>query len=631
MRPADKTKQQLLGELTEARRRIAEMEASRAEPGQAERALKESEERYKALFEGAAEGIIVADVETRGFLYANPAVCRMLGYSEEELTRMNVSDIHPKESLGHVISEFDAQATGEKALAPDIPCLRKDGTVIHADVVTCSMLIDQRECNVGFFTDITERTRAAEALRESQERYRSLVEDQPDLICRFLPGGTLTYVNRAYAEYFGKTVSELDGFNFYELIPRSDRQNVREQIDAMGAGNLIHTHTHQVVLPGGEHRWQEWTNRAFIDEDGGVVGYQAIGHDVTDRELAQEALRDSEEKYRLLVESAGEAICTISADGVYLFVNGMAASQLGGKPVDFIGKTMWDTFPKAIADRQVNSIREVINSGKGDLIEAVTEIQGRRRWYSTSIVPIKAADGKVTSVLVAARDISELKQAQRDLDTAHKDLINAQEAERRHLAKELHDSFGQELVALKLAIQSAVGAEADDAALGDKLGALDERCADLIGQVRGICHGLYPATLETLGLVSAFRQLAESCGPSTSFSLQCPPALAQARFAPHQEIALFRIAQEAVSNAIRHGEAENIRLDLELQDHWIRLAITDDGCGFDPTDKSARGLGLYSMNDRARAVGGKLRITSRPGRTKVEVRLPLAAQGDTNE
>jgi len=135
-----------------------------SEQKQAEEALKESQKRYKALFEGTPEGILVADIKTKRFKYANPAICRMLGYTEEELKKLGVPDIHPKEGLRRVISEFEAQARGKKTLAEAIPCLRKDGTVIYADINSASLLIDGVHCNVGFFTDITERKKTEEEL-----------------------------------------------------------------------------------------------------------------------------------------------------------------------------------------------------------------------------------------------------------------------------------------------------------------------------------------------------------------------------------------------------------------------------------------------------------------------------------
>ena len=135
----------------------------------AEEALHESEARYRALFESAAEGILVADLEARRLKYANPAICKMLGYSEEELMRLGVADIHPKESLGHVAAEFEAQTRGERTLASALPCLRKDGTVFYADVVATCAVIDGRPCLIGFFTDVTDRRNLEEQLRQAQK------------------------------------------------------------------------------------------------------------------------------------------------------------------------------------------------------------------------------------------------------------------------------------------------------------------------------------------------------------------------------------------------------------------------------------------------------------------------------
>jgi PAS domain S-box-containing protein len=121
-----------------------------------EEELRASEERYRALFEMSSEGIIVADIETKEIVLANPAICLMLGYTEYELTGMRVTDVHPREDLDKTISEFEACARGDKILATSIPCVRKDGTVFYTNATTARIVLGNRTCIVGFFTDITE-------------------------------------------------------------------------------------------------------------------------------------------------------------------------------------------------------------------------------------------------------------------------------------------------------------------------------------------------------------------------------------------------------------------------------------------------------------------------------------------
>lgn len=132
-----------------------------------EKALRESEARYRTLFESSSDGIVMVDIETNAFKYANPALCRMLGYAEEELCIMSVRDVHPKDAVQRVVAEFEAQARGEKKLSTDIPCLRKDGSVFPADIIATQIMLGDRPCNVGFFRDITARKQAEFELEQT--------------------------------------------------------------------------------------------------------------------------------------------------------------------------------------------------------------------------------------------------------------------------------------------------------------------------------------------------------------------------------------------------------------------------------------------------------------------------------
>ena len=154
----------------ENRRLYQEAQRELAERKRAEEVLRESEERYRTLFESATEGILVADLETQELKYANPAISRMVGYSAEELKEMGLSDIYPKDLLEYVVSEIEAQARGEKALSRNIPCLRKDGMIIYADIKIVKTIMDGRACNIVFFSDVTERKLAEEQRKQSTEK-----------------------------------------------------------------------------------------------------------------------------------------------------------------------------------------------------------------------------------------------------------------------------------------------------------------------------------------------------------------------------------------------------------------------------------------------------------------------------
>lgn len=176
--------------------------------------LRESEEKYRALFEASADGILIADIETKTFKYANPAISRMLGYSTEELENMSVTDIHPEDSLDSVISEFLAQAKGEEVLAEDIPCIKKDGTIIRTDISTAKAMVDGSECNIGFFRDTTERNRMIKDLETTNEELRAtqshLIQSEKLASIGMLASGIAHEINNPLAAITGYAEAIID-------------------------------------------------------------------------------------------------------------------------------------------------------------------------------------------------------------------------------------------------------------------------------------------------------------------------------------------------------------------------------------------------------------------------------------
>jgi signal transduction histidine kinase len=238
--------------------------------------------------------------------------------------------------------------------------------------------------------------------------------------------------------------------------------------------------------------------------------------------------------------------------------------------------------------------------------------------------------GQRTTALAATNEaleqqIAERLRAEVALESAHRRLSTDRERQRRMLATELHDAVGQELVGLKLTLEhllATVKTTLQPPALIILSDAVD-KCVQLIREVRGVCHGLYPPMLESFGVATALKQLSEGSPMPSPITVRCREELETARYSSEVEIALYRIAQEAVHNALRHSRASHIDIDFGRSGDALVLSITDDGVGFDPAQSAGKGLGFISMKERARTVGGSLEAVSRPGETRIEVRVPL--------
>jgi len=268
---------------------IAERLGRVSERKQAEETLRESEARYKALFAGAPEGMLVADLQTKQFRHVNPAMCRMFGYTEEEFLRIGVADIHPKESLGYVLAEFEAQARGEKLLSADLPCQRKDGSRFYANVNAIMVVLDGRRCNVGFFTDVTERKKAAEALRESEERYRSIFESIQDIFYRTDAEGIITEISPSIERY-GYTREALIGTQVLEVYEDpEERSGLLKAL--LEQGDVV---DHEIRLKTGDGRLVSTSVSAHIlrGPDGTPIGIEGTLRDISERKAAEEALRE---------------------------------------------------------------------------------------------------------------------------------------------------------------------------------------------------------------------------------------------------------------------------------------------------------------------------------------------------
>jgi len=266
----------------------------------AEEALQKSEEYYRAIFENS--GTAMAIVEENGLISkVNSESEALFGHPSQEVERKMRWDEFVAEKDRETLWElFRKGQTRLKTPTTQYETDLMDRWGGKKRVLFRASIIPRTKQYLVSVTNITELKRMEEALKKSEEMYRTLVEDQIDLICRFLPDGTLTFVNDAYCSYFGKSSEDLIGQNFLALIPEEDRQKAGDHLASLNKDRPVATFVHRVILPDGDVRWQQWTDRAILDKGGKIVEFQSSGQDITDHKLAEDALKETNKKLNLL-------------------------------------------------------------------------------------------------------------------------------------------------------------------------------------------------------------------------------------------------------------------------------------------------------------------------------------------
>ena len=221
----------------------------------------------------------------------------MFGRTDEELRQMTLYDAHPKEYIPPIIAGFEAQARGEITLFPNVPCLRKDGTVFYVNINTTPVVIDQRPCNVGLFTDITEHKHAEEALRQSEEKFRGMAERSSEMIFMTDTRGLITYLSPASKKIFGYKPQEMVGKNFTTFLVESEIpkavKRFREKLQGKNYGVLY-------LQAKRKNRSRVFIelNSSLIIQNGEIAGTQGTIKDVTERKKTEEQLKKRAESLK---------------------------------------------------------------------------------------------------------------------------------------------------------------------------------------------------------------------------------------------------------------------------------------------------------------------------------------------
>lgn len=263
---------------------------------QAEKALQKSQALYQSLVDSLPINVYRIDLEGR-VTFANRSMLENVGLPLEALLGKTAYDFYSPD-LAEKYRRDDAAVikNGEVMRFTEVNVTPQSGERRYVEIIKLPIYDSQGQIEglQGAFWDITERMEMEAALRESEARYRRVVEDTPLLMCSFRHEGEITFANQAYCSYFSRTSEELVGTNFLDFIPESDRDQVIAKITALTSDTPIHSHEHRVIAPDGTIRWQRWSNRALFDAEGKVTLYQSIGEDITEQKHAQKLALDYE-------------------------------------------------------------------------------------------------------------------------------------------------------------------------------------------------------------------------------------------------------------------------------------------------------------------------------------------------
>ena len=269
--------------------------------------------------------------------------------------------------------------------------------------------------NAQMVVEATERQKAQTALLQSEQRYRGIVDNQNIFVNRYLPGGILTFVNKALARVPGVGPQVLLGTSFFPFIPADDREQVIRRIESLSAENPIAVVEHRVQLPDGVH-WQQWENQALFDDDGNIVEYQAVGRDITEQRQAEQSLRDSEARFRSVVEDLTELVARFRPDGSFIFVNEVFCRFYGVSEGEALGRS-WQ--PKAVAeDLPLIEERLKLLSAVNPVIVTENRVVsglGEVRWMQFVNRGFFDAQGDLVEIQAVGRDITDTKTLEQGL------------------------------------------------------------------------------------------------------------------------------------------------------------------------------------------------------------------------
>jgi PAS domain S-box-containing protein len=603
----------------------------------AEEKLRQSEEKFRQVVSTTTDAIMLFDAETRRFIDVNKACEKLYGYSREEFLKLRQKDVTAE------LAESDDSI--KKTLEGKLSSIslryhkKKDGTVFPVEISASTFEIAGHRVLCGVIRDITERRKREQSLRESEERFRTIFENAADgIVLADIENKRFHTANETFCRMIGCVQREIKTLGVADIHPKQELPYVLEQFEKQARKEI--TLAKDIPVRRRDSSVFYADINSFPIALAGKQYLMGIFRDITERRRLEQAIRESEQNYRTLVESAGEAILSWDLNCVLLFINSTGAKRLGGKPQDYIGKTAWDILPKRMADHIISEIRKVIKTGKQINTTSMDEIQGQLRWHNTTIEPLRDNAGNVSAVLVIARDIHELKQAEEQLKRYSEEMARAEQlASLGTLSATMTHELTQPLTVIRLSIENSL-AELEKMSCCDSIREdLKEALSELSSSVltidrfrnfarKSMDRNIRPVVLNTVAervLKLLEGQAQRSRVALSTKSLDKLPTVNMNE--KDAEQLFFALIQNAIQAATGR-KSRRLTISGALKGKIVELQFTDDCIGiekknldkiFEPffttrPNGKGTGLGLCIVQRIVSEAGGKIRVESEPGR-----------------
>jgi len=607
---------------------------------QAERDLLRQKEILQTIFDHIP--IMISFIDGDGqFKLVNREWERALGWSLDEIKSQNIdilSENYPDPEYRQKVEDFYRGSHGEWG---DFKTRVADGRVID---VSWAVLHLSDGTAVCFGQDITRRKRAEEALRESEERLRQLAETICHLFWIKTPDmKRVIYYSPRYDSISGRSREEAyrdrDYQFFLNRIVPEDRDRVAEFLRRGVEGDF--EIEYRITRPDGSVHWICDHGYPIRDSSGQIYRVAGLAQDITERKLADEALRESEERFRQIAENINEVFWITTADFSRQIYVSPGFQKLTGRPPETLyAAPDRKPFFAFVHPDDLSLLTELTkNPGqKFDVKYRVLRPDGSVRWVRDRGFPIRNQSGEIYRFGGVTEDITDRKEAEDRLKASSEQLRalsaslqSARETEATRIAHQIHDELGGHLTGLRWELE-ALEKMILQAGEGEQLKAMRDKLTTMVGLtdttinvVRRIAWDLRPSILDDLGLMEAIEWQTQQFQARTGIQCLCdcaPPSIA---LGDQQSTAVFRIVQEALTNILRHAQATQVGVAMKEEDGTFILTVTDNGRGITQAEVlSWASLGLLGMQERAHLIGGRVDIVGLKGAgTTLHVRVPL--------